>query len=371
MNINSFTRKLLIVFILILFCSSNSYAFDKIEKIAYQALNDNLSQGIVILIRQGDKDVFYQAFGSAEKDSIFDVASLTKIYATTLSIMKLTDTGVLSPSDKLKKFFPELNADKAEITIEQLLRHTSGLPAWEAFYCEPNDLITEINLMPLSGKPGAKRVYSDIGFILLGKIIEETTSKSLDQFSAENFYIPMGLSNTGFKPTRKTMPTYFSEYEELMINNKKCPPLKREFLNGIVNDGNARLYFGGVAGHAGLFSNAEELFLLTQLIAKNGIFKNQQYISKKTIDLFLNKDAFAQGMGFALSAESLNLEEVTPKTFGHLGFTGVSAVYVPEKMLTVIILTNRQMAGLDKNGKYPNLKNFRNAIFLEAIRLAN
>ena len=336
---------------------------DIFDKLGEQAVHDALAGGIVIFVEKNGRIVHHGAYGTASRDSVFDLASLTKIYATTLALMKLTDDGLLDPADKISKFFPEYTENgKAEVTIEHLLRHTSGLPAWLPMYCTNLPLLE----IPLENKAGASRKYSDIGFMILGRLIEKVSGVSLAEYVQKNIYKPMELTSTGFKPnnTENIMPTYFGGFEANMIKNKAaCTPTEKRLLKGEVNDGNARLAFDGIAGHAGLFSNAADLARLTKLIADGG----QGYIKKETIDRFLTKDEFGQAMGFALTADSLHADKVTPQTFGHLGFTGTSFVYVPEQKLTVIILTNRQINGLDEKGRYPYLKPLRRAVLRNAL----
>lgn len=342
------------------------FADDFYTKLANDAINTQLADSIVLLIEQEGKQLKHEAYGKAEKDMIFDLASLTKIYATTLAITKLTDDGQLDPSDKLGKYFKEYTkGEKANVRIEHLLRHTSGLPAWLPLYCGEQSILD----IPLENKSGLDRKYSDIGFIILGMLIEQVSGLSLDDYVQTSFYKPMDLTHTGFNPTNtiNIAPTFFGEFEANILKDYKCKPPKTEYLKGVVNDGNARMYLKGVAGHAGLFSNASEIAKLTQLVANGGLYKGKRYISEATIKRFLTKDNFGQGMGFSMTSGSLHAEDISPNTFGHLGFTGTSVVHIPEQNLTVIILTNRQINGLDKQGKYPDIKPFRQAVLRHAL----
>jgi CubicO group peptidase (beta-lactamase class C family) len=371
MKINSFGgRKYTLAaafFFLIFMLPVSVFADQRIDSVCESAVRDGLSEGVVILIRQNGNNLYLNACGTAEKSSVFDLASLTKVYAATLAVMRLTDMGLLDPSDKISSFFPQYSeGDKAGVTIEDLLRHRSGLPAWEPLYCFDEPATHLLNI-PLEYKTGVKRVYSDLGFMIIGLIVENVSGTKLEKFVDDEFYKPLGLKSTGFFPDSvNVMPTFFGGFEADMIENDACRiKQKEEVLKGRVNDGNARMAFGGAAGHAGLFSTAEELAALTEMLTDG------RHIKPETLKRFLTKDASEQGMGFAMTSGSLHAGNISEQTFGHLGFTGTSAVYVPEKKLTVIILTNRQMKGMNDKGRYPDLKEFRRTVFRNALRLAD
>ncbi|WP_265823433.1 serine hydrolase domain-containing protein [Geovibrio ferrireducens] len=372
MNINSFGSgccslplKVLIVFFLF---AASAFADQQLDRLGEAAVKDGLTEGAVILVRQNGRVLHSGAYGTAAEGSVFDLASLTKVYAATLAVMRLTDLGLIDPSDKVGRFFPQFReGEKAGVTVEHLLRHRAGLPAWEPLYCaeKPKDYLLN---MPLQYPPGSERIYSDLGFMILGMIAEQVSGMSLDEFVNEQFYKPMGLKTAGFKPADVSgvMPTLYGGFEAAMIKDGACRKrFREEVLKGAVNDGNARMVFGGAAGHAGLFSSAEDLAALTEMITDG------KHIKPETVRRFMLKDEAGQGMGFAMTVQSLHAEGITNGTFGHLGFTGTSAVSVPEKGLSVIILTNRQMKGLDKKGRYPDLREFRKAVFGESVRLAD
>ena len=371
MNINSFGSSLRllplrisIIFFLFVFSAS---ADQRLDSLGEAAVKNGLTEGAVILVRQNGSVLHSGAYGTAEEGSVFDLASLTKVYAATLAVMRLTDLGLVDPSDKAGRFFPQFReGEKARVTVDHLLRHSSGLPAWKPLYCAENPKEHLLN-MPLQYPPGSERIYSDLGFMLLGMIVEKAGGMPLDEFVNEQFYKPMGLKTAGFKPADVSgvMPTLFGGFEAAMADDASCSEkFEKKNLKGQVNDGNARMAFGGSAGHAGLFSSAEDLAALTEMITDG------KYIKPETVRRFMLKDEAGQGMGFAMTEQSLHAEGITEAAFGHLGFTGTSAVSVPGKRLTVIILTNRQMKGLDEKGRYPDLREFRKAVFSEAVRLS-
>ncbi|WP_164885352.1 serine hydrolase domain-containing protein [Geovibrio thiophilus] len=351
----------------------NAFADNRMDNLAEAAVKNGLTEGAVILVRQNGRNIHFDAYGTAEKGSVFDLASLTKVYTTTLAVMRLVDMGLLKPSDKVGKFFPEYReGKKAIVTVEDLLRHRSGLPAWKPLYCEDKPKEYLLNI-PLEYTPDSARIYSDPGFMILGLIVEKVSGKPLGVFVREQFYEPMGLKTAGFMPedVSAIMPTLFGGFEAEMMKDAACRTKYPEtVLKGQVNDGNAREVFGGAAGHAGLFSNAEDLAALAELTV-GGRYGGAGYIRRDTLRHFMTKDESGQGMGFVMTAKSLNAESITSGTFGHLGFTGTSVVCVPEKGLTVIILTNRQMKGMDEQGRYPDLRALRKAVFREAVRLAD
>lgn len=402
---------LLILFLygLIIGCSLDSDRVEKqsvghisaIDSLIQKEINDDNIPGAVIQVKKGDSILHRSAYGYAQKydynlellaepepmttDHLFDLASLTKVCATTFGIMKLVDDGAITLDDPIYRYLPEFKeGDKYQITIRHLLSHSSGLVQWVPTYYhasssqERYDYIADL---PLKWEVGDDRHYSDLGFMLLGDIVERVSDQSLDQFLKRNLYQSLHLQHTTFKPLN-------GEFEQIAATSHGNPFEKkmvyhddfgyqvdvdpqswngwREYtLVGEVNDGNAWYANGGVAGHAGLFSTIDELQKLVDLLINDGRFKGKQIISKSVIDTFLTKDNYGNALGWAMDESIISAEGSPDGTFGHTGFTGTNIVVVPQDSLSIILLTNRQNVGQQENGYYFNLDSLRQSIFDE------
>ncbi len=285
------------------------------------------------------------------RDSIFDLASVTKAVATTTSILILIERGMISLDARVSSIIPSFNNSKHqdnevwrdEITIEHLLTHTSGLPPWYEFYSQVNskdELIEELCTIPLSSKPGTSFQYSDLGFILLGVIVENITGSDLSKFAKENIFTPLGMVDTSFNPFASKMnrivATEFSNW-------------RRKMVQGEVHDENAYV-MGGVSGHAGLFSTATDLMIFCQCLL-DGTFKGQRILSDDIITRMRTDRAKNLGGNVGLGwrirsegnvAKTLAIgSNLSPYAFGHNGYTGTSVWMDPKDKLTLILLTNR------------------------------
>ncbi len=258
--------------------------------------------------------------------------------------MTLFDEGKIILDDPIGKYIPEFIDEKLEdlenrklVTIKHLLTHTSGLPPFKLYYKIEGDYTTRMDSVyktKLDSTPGGKMVYSDIGFILLGKIVEIVSNKPLDKFIEEKIFIPLGMMDTYYNPSKiklkRIIPTEYCEIED-------------RYIHGHVHDENA-YSFGGVAGHAGLFSIADDLAIFSQMMLNDGEYKNERVFSSETVDLFTKYNS--------LSGESRYLGWDRPNgassggvylsnsSYGHTGFTGNSLWIDPENDMFVILLTN-------------------------------
>jgi beta-N-acetylhexosaminidase len=356
-----------------------------VDSIVNDAITQKAFPGCVVLAVHEGEIVYHKAFGNYKyepsspmtHESIFDLASVTKISATTVSIMKLYDEGKLSLKKKLGDYLPWVNGtDKANLKIEDILLHQAGLVPFIAFYRQAIDTISG-NANPAifsdKSKPGftvrvaeniymrndyqdtmlqcilqsklgpeGKYVYSDNDFIFLGKIIEQITGMSLDEYVAKTFYRPMGMMTTGFKPRNRfpvdrTVPTETEKH------------FRKQTTQGDVHDEGASM-FGGVAGHAGLFSDAYDLAMLYQMLLDGGTFNGERYLKKETIDLFTSYHSknSRRGYGFdkpekdnAIRKEPYPSFLASPETYGHTGFTGTCVWVDPKNSLVYVFLSNR------------------------------
>jgi len=340
--------------------------------------------GAVLLVMKDGKVVKHTAYGyklkyengielsnpiAMTEDTLFDLASNTKIYATTLAIIKLVDEGRIHLTDPVEKYLPLFKDKETDpikmkkyVTIEHLLNHSSGLPANFKFYdpksakdfysLDREKTIQYLMEIPLEYEPGTKDVYSDIGFMILGVIIEEVTGQSLDQYVEEKIYAPLGLKRTVFCPLKKGFKKEEIAATELNGNtrdfNIDFPNIRTYTLQGEVHDEKAYYSMGEVAGHAGLFSTAKELGILSQMILNGGKFGDYYLADEETIRTFMEPSAVTSFRTLGWNRASWEGQEnkfgeyAGPDTIGHTGWTGTFTHIDPEKNIIVILLTNKK-----------------------------
>ncbi len=310
-----------------------------------QAIREEKLPGAVLLIGHDGKVVYRKAYGERAVvpthepmtiDTIFDIASLTKIIATTSSMMKLYDEGRFSPDDLVTKYLPEFQGGHSPITIRDLMTHYSGLrpdlelePPWSGYETGIHRALTD----KPTGPPETKFVYSDINFELLGEIVHRLSGLPENQYAERILFAPLGMNDTGYLPDRKLRPRIAPTEEQK----------GGDILRGVVHDPTARS-MGGVAGHAGVFSTADDLAKYCQMILDGGrgLFK------PSTIRLFTSPASPAgqkdvRGLGWDIDSRySGNRGNLFPagKSFGHTGFTGTSIWIDPTSKSYVILLAN-------------------------------
>ena len=377
----------------------------QVDEAINNAIAENKIPGAVVQIKKDGRVVYTQAYGYAQKfnynrqlfpvpdkmttGTLFDLASLTKVVGTTTSIMLLVDRGKIKIDDPVSKYVPAFGApDKAAITIRHLLTHTAGIYEWyPLFYRASNkkETFKLIGKLPLNFPIGAQRKYSDLGFTVLGQIVEIVSGMSLDKFEEQNIFIPLGMKNTLFNPLKSgrnfkiAATSLGNPYETRMvhdpslgfqfkeINRDQWNGWRHYVLKGEVNDGNAWYAEGGVAGAAGLFSTVDDLQKLVDMLMNKGRVGEKQFISENTISTFLTKDKFNNGLGWMMDPVNSFMKNGPAGTFGHTGFTGTSISVVPAEELSVILLINRQQMGLQANGEYYNPNPIRAAVFKAAM----
>ncbi|RMH94386.1 MAG: class A beta-lactamase-related serine hydrolase, partial [Calditrichaeota bacterium] len=280
-------------------------------------------------------------------DTPYDLASLTKVLATTPAMMKLVEGGALSLDQPLADFYPlPVNDPKREITLADLLSHQSGLPAWLPLYEEVDPekmdpgtiraaIIQRILNTSLEYAPRSRAVYSDLGFILLGDIVEQVTGVSLDTFCRDHFYQPLGLTSLRFNPP---------EEMRAAVPPTGTDALRQQPIQGVVNDTNG-FVLGGVAGHAGLFGNARDVAAWGQLMIQRGIYECQRMFRHRTVERFCSrynprKHARALGWDTPTSGGSTG-KYFSSRSIGHLGFTGTSLWVDLKREVVVVLLSNR------------------------------
>jgi CubicO group peptidase (beta-lactamase class C family) len=318
----------------------------------------------VYVVAENGAQVFADALGDAvvapEKyhaslDTIYDLASLTKPLVTGLLCARLVQAEALTIDAPVAKYLPEFNRpDKQSITIRNLLTHISGLPAWRPLYLlasKKEDALTAIASEPLEYKPGERVVYSDLGFIVLGLLLQHLTNTSLVELAQREIFNPLKLQRTFFNPARamqtgiaacETGNVYERDMCERDFAARSDRPWRSETIWGEVHDGNA-YFLGGAAGHAGLFSNAVD----TLRIANQFIAEQSELLSPETCELFrLNmteglNEARSFAWQLAATKDSTAGPALPAEAFGHTGFTGTSCWIDAAAQRVFILLTNR------------------------------
>jgi uncharacterized protein YbbC (DUF1343 family) len=320
----------------------------RVDPIVEEAVRANLIPGAVLAVGHHGQVVYRKAYGFRSLvptrepmtlDTIFDAASLTKVVATTPSLMKLFEQGKIRMDDPVTKYLPEFQGGKSDITIRLLMTHFSGLPP--DIELAPNEgyqvaLAKCLNTKP-TAPPGARFIYSDINFQLLGEIVQRLSGTTVAEFAKREIYTPLGMKDTGFLPS----PTLRERIAPTEIDKASGAPFR-----GVVHDPRAR-FVGGVAGHAGLFTTADDLALYAEMLLEQGQLGNVRVFSPVTVRKFTTPGSPAdqpilRGLGWDIdSPYSSNRGELYPiGSFGHTGFTGTSLWIDPTTDSFVVLLTN-------------------------------
>ncbi|HVZ57125.1 MAG TPA: serine hydrolase [Chitinophagaceae bacterium] len=357
--------------------------------------------GAVIQVKRDGQILYRQAYGYAQKydyhhrllahpprmdtTTLFDMASLTKVIGTTTSLMLLVDKGLIRVDDPVSRYLPGFDSTgKRDITLRHLLTHTAGLTEWyPLFYRSAHRQSTydQIASLPLKYPVGERRSYSDLGFMLLGEIVEKVSGLPLDQFEQKFVFEPLGMRLTMYNPLKNgrtdriAATSLGNPYEKRMVYDstlgfsvKGLDPAswngwRKYVLRGEVNDGNAWYALDGISGHAGLFSTVGDIQQLVDMLLSRGQVQGRPFISAATLDSFFVEDRFHNGLGWMMDPANSFMKEGPPGTFGHTGFTGTSIAVVPQYNLSIILLINRQNMGLLPSGQYYNPNPLRQQIF--------
>ena len=403
-----FIKKNLVCF-LILFSTVTSFSQKKnvkslqkeISQILEQQIAEKKIPGAVISIKKGDKVLMKKAFGFAqvkdaenkwlekpEKTSVkhlYDIASLSKVVATTTAVMLLVDNQQISVEDEVSKYIPAFDiGDKKTIKIRHLLTHTAGLIEWYPLYykCKnKNETYQLIDQLPLAYPVGEGRHYSDLGFILLGEIIEKVSGQSFENFVDTNVFKPLSMLNTYYRPLDKNKnlkiaaTSHGNPYEFRMVRDPKLGFTRSEIdpnswnkwrnytLKGEVNDGNTWYANEGISGAAGVFSTIDDIQKLVDMLKNKGMANGKRFLSEETVKLFLTQDKYKNGLGWMMDPVNAFMKKGPEKTFGHTGFVGTSICVIPEQNLSIIILINRQNVGLLPSQEYYNVNSIREKVF--------
>ncbi len=367
---------------------------DRIDAIAQEAISTHATPGCQILVMKDGAVVFQKGYGThtyeagspaTTTDDIFDLASITKICATTLSVMKLVEEGRVNLDAPLSDYVPYLKGTNKEyLKIRDIMAHHAGLTPWIPFYkttmtfdgretCPSPDIYSfvcndEYCLPVCNGlymkksyadiikkaiadsdlRPNTNYKYSDLGFIMLADLIKNVTGKTLDEYAAETFYRPLGMGRTQFNPW-ETIP------DSLFVPTEDDKYFRMKPVTGYVHDMGAAM-LGGVSGHAGLFSTSTDLAILAQMWLNGGEYAGTRYLQPETIKQFTTRypRSTRRGIGFDMrelsGSESANVSnKCSSNTYGHTGFTGNCIWIDPDSKLVFIFLSNRTFPSMENN----------------------
>lgn len=371
----------------------NSDVLDRIGCIADEAISKGATPGCQILIAKDGYVVYQKSFGyhtydkslPVSNDDVFDLASITKIIASTLSMMKLADEQKVNLLAPIGQYMPQLSGtNKAPLIIRDIMAHQAGLQAWIPFYkktvqfdgrencpmpeyyCDVNNgafcvpvcrnlymradyedtLRQEIWKSDLRGSTDYK--YSDLGFYLMADLIRQVSGQRIDTFAETHFYQPLGMGSTTYNPWQR-IP------DSLIIPTEEDHYFRMQRVQGYVHDMGAAM-MGGVSGHAGLFSKTNDLAIVGQLLLNKGVYGGQRYFSEETVKQFTTRvpGSTRRGIGFDMketgTGKTQNVSAKAPaSTFGHTGFTGNCIWIDPDNNLIFIFLSNRTYPTMENN----------------------
>lgn len=359
---------------------------------AIEASVGTLIPGAVLVVSKDGRVVHERAFGYAQLNdyaahrlpsprammtsTIFDLASVTKVMATTFAVMMLVDRGQVDLDGPVYRYLPDFRGVHLDsITVRHLLQHSAGLVQWQPLYYHASNraqTYVVIRDMPLQWGVGEGRHYSDLSFMLLGYIVERVSGRRLDAFLADELYRPLGLSSTTFNPGSHELTEFAATeqgnvYEKHMVYDStfgylyKGDPTAwngwREcVLDGEADDGNSFYANGGVAGHAGLFSTAADLRVLLDMLIEQGRANGHQYIRPNVVNEFFIRDKYQNFLGWQAPAG------LPAGSFSHTGFTGTYVAGIPKYKLSIVLLTNRQNMGTNPAGYFSDVGPLQQAV---------
>ncbi|MFC1495340.1 serine hydrolase domain-containing protein [Thermodesulfobacteriota bacterium] len=336
----------------------NNSGSERISALLEYGTGEGVFPGAVLLVASGGKIEFIKETGfltasdsaiKVKKDTIFDLASLTKPVATTLAIMGLIDKNIIDLDQSISDYLPvSLKDEKKHITVRLLLNHSAGLVDWKPFYLDliksplekRKDVLRKMILdEPLKYLPGKDSEYSDLGFMLLEWIIEQSTGKKMDQYLSEEYFKPLKLKQS-----------FFSMGAPLFSKDKIAPtencPWRKKVIHGEVHDENA-FALGGYSGHSGLFGDVYDLFIIMDMLRGHFILDRSDFFKPEILKKFFKRQDIAKNSTWALGWDtpspgaSSSGKYFSENSIGHLGFTGASIWMDLDKDMLVIFLCNR------------------------------
>lgn len=341
-------------------------AFETLNRLVRQGLEDGAYPAAALAVGLGEKTWLRRFYGDCRQQTLFDMASVSKIIGATMIAFRFLEQGKIRLYDTVGLFFPQAPEEKKDITILQLMTHTGGFTPHfllSRYAATADDAAQAILNYPLETAPGGEPNYSCMGYILLGKILEQVGGKSLDQLAQEQVFTPLNLTATTYRPQGDIAPT-------------ELDAATGELLRGVVHDENAR-FLGGISANAGIFSTLDDMIRFTQMLVLDGCLPGEEpYLSPATLAAArINRTPHSQGeyrgLGFNLAGSPRNFlgDLMSPQAYGHTGFTGTSFAIDPATGLWVVLLTNR-VCPTRENNKLVRLRSlFHNAAAAQASYL--
>jgi CubicO group peptidase (beta-lactamase class C family) len=331
-----------------------------LDSIMRVAMAENAAPGGSLAVGRFGRIVHIKGYGrldtaqtsqAVDENSIYDMASLTKVIATTTASMILEEQGLLDLDRTVASYLPEFNApDKAAITVRMLNTHQGGLEAFAALYRDTKgreEYLAKINERPVKSVPGTATVYSDWDLILMQLIIERITGQTLDKFTSERIFTPLGMSSTMYNPDSVA---YWQRVAPTEIDS-----VRGGLVRGKVHDENANA-MGGVSGHAGLFSSLVDLTVFAQMLLNGGEYNGVRIVKPETLARWTAPQSRTSSRALGWDTPSKGSSSgsyFSARSFGHTGFTGTSMWMDPERGLFVILLTNRVNPTRNNNRHVP------------------
>lgn len=319
----------------------------RVDSIINAAIADHAAPAVSVAIGRYGRVVYLKGYGhltysdtapAVDEHTRFDMASLTKVVATTTSAMMLEEQGKLDINRTVVSYLPEFNApEKQGITVKMLLTHSGGLEAGASLWKDTHgraEYLQKINARPLAYTPGTKTIYSDWDFVLMQQIVERISGETLDAFTTAHIFGPLGMTETGFRPDTS---------QRRHIAPTEVVPSRGGMIWGTVHDENAEA-IGGVSGHAGLFSSARDEAIFLQMLLNGGSYGNVRILRPETIDRWTSVQApgSSRALGWDTpSSHSSAGRFFSPRSYGHTGFTGTSLWSDPERGVWIVLLTDR------------------------------
>jgi serine-type D-Ala-D-Ala carboxypeptidase len=296
-------------------------------------------RGALVMLKDFGRFTAQVDSAAVTTSSIFDLASVTKVVATTTGAMILYERGLLDLEAPVASIVPEFAGEDSRrnvVTVHMLLAHSSGLPAYEKLFLKHKtrqELLDAAFRVPLVADPGTRAAYSDIGFIILGELLGRIADEPLDRFCQREIFGPLGMSRTAFNPPHS--------WRSSIVPTADDRTFRQRIIQGEVQDENASV-LGGVAGHAGLFAPAQDLATFCNAMLHGGA----PLVRIETLSFFTKREATPAGTSRALgwdtpSAPSQSGRYFSKQSFGHLGYTGTSLWLDAEKEVSIVLLTNR------------------------------
>jgi serine-type D-Ala-D-Ala carboxypeptidase len=364
--------------------------FEPVHKLCTAATDDGTVPGIVVLVVSGGATVFHEAFGARQlvprnlplfRDTLFDVASLTKAAITSVLAMREVAAGRLALESPVVELLPEFEgADRAQVTVRQLLCHSSGLPAHRPFWRQVAGTASERRAVsvlaarePLEYPPGARAVYSDLGFIVLGWLLERLTGERLDALARKQIIAPLALEATTFMSLSEPDERARVLGDRSIAATQLCAERHRVLI-GEVDDLNA-MAMGGIAGHAGLFSTAEELSRIAAALCRawrgdgggGGALVDRDVVRAFWSPSGVAGSTWRLGWDGPAAANSQAGTRFSRDGVGHLGFTGCSLWIDPARETWIVMLANRVHPTVPKDGRFKHFRPMLHDVIADAL----